>query len=127
MSSFTRSDPVSIPKSNQTSTNNEQSYKDMIKQLAAQAPEPYGAIPPLKRKQKKKRPKEPVIRRLSHVENWLAVDSKESIPDEEDLVITIMPLYIIHILFSSRNRLHLFATFSLLTFWFCHFICHLLH
>ncbi|KAI9283266.1 hypothetical protein BY458DRAFT_422909, partial [Sporodiniella umbellata] len=84
LSAFTRSDPVSIPQSNQT-THNEQSYKDMIKQLAAQAPEPYGAIPPLKRKQKKSKPKEPVIRRLSHVENWLAVDSKESIPDEEDL------------------------------------------
>ncbi|KAG0737183.1 hypothetical protein G6F57_000977 [Rhizopus arrhizus] len=82
LSSFTRSDPVLIPGTN---NNNEQSYKDMIKQLAAQAPEPYGAIPPLKRKQKRKRPKEPVIRRLSHVENWLAVDSKESLPDEEDL------------------------------------------
>jgi hypothetical protein len=85
-SSLIRSDPVSIPQSNQT-TDTEQSYKDIIKQLAAQAPEPYGAIPPLKRKQKKKRPKEPTIRRLSYVENWLAVDSKESIPDEEDLVI----------------------------------------
>ncbi|GAN01340.1 hypothetical protein MAM1_0006c00773 [Mucor ambiguus] len=70
----------------------------MIKQLAAQAPEPYGAIPPLsrrkdkdksKRKKKKKRSskhKKTPIRRMSHVENWLAVDSKESIPDEEDLV-----------------------------------------
>ncbi|ORE03736.1 hypothetical protein BCV72DRAFT_27310 [Rhizopus microsporus var. microsporus] len=85
LSSFTRSDPVSIPTSNNKNTDNEQSYKDMIKQLAAQAPEPYGAIPPLKRKQKKKRPKETAIRRLSYVENWLAVDSKESIPDEEDL------------------------------------------
>ena len=83
------SDPVSIPNAN--STDDEQAYKDMIKQLAAQAPEPYGAIPPLIRKKKKskrknKKKKVP-IRRMSHVENWVAVDSKESIPDEEDLVI----------------------------------------
>lgn len=97
LSSFTRSDPVSIPTSNNKNTDNEQSYKDMIKQLAAQAPEPYGAIPPLKRKQKKKRPKETAIRRLSYVENWLAVDSKESIPDEEDLVSTHMIFFFVSV------------------------------
>ncbi|KAI8068160.1 uncharacterized protein B0P05DRAFT_552082 [Gilbertella persicaria] len=56
------------------------SYKDMIKQLAAQAPEPYGAIPPRIKRKKKKKPA------LDHVENWIAVDSKESLPDEQDLV-----------------------------------------
>jgi len=96
--SFSQTDPVSIPNNSKSSNDDdEQAYKDMIKQLAAQAPEPYGAIPPLsrrkdkdksKRKKKKKRSKDKKtpIRRMSHVENWLAVDSKESIPDEEDLV-----------------------------------------
>ncbi|KAL9546526.1 hypothetical protein MBANPS3_006623 [Mucor bainieri] len=103
--SFSHTDPVSIPNNNNNNNNSsnndddEQAYKDMIKQLAAQAPEPYGAIPPLTRrkdkdksKQKKKKKKrsrkdkKTPIRRMSHVENWLAVDSKESIPDEEDLV-----------------------------------------
>jgi hypothetical protein len=87
--SFTqhKSDPVPIP----SNDNEEQAYKDMIKQLAAQAPEPYGAIPPLmkrhkdKSKKKKKKRKVP-IRRMPHVENWLLLDSKESIPDDQDLV-----------------------------------------
>lgn len=81
------SDPVAIP--NTDNADEEQTYKDMIKQLAAQAPEPYGAIPPLLKKKKKKRKHDKrklPIRRMSHVENWIAVDSKESIPDEQDLV-----------------------------------------
>lgn len=85
------SDPVVIPNSsNNDNTDDEQAYKEMIKQLAAQAPEPYGAIPPLlklkKKKKRKSKKKKVPIRRMSHVENWVAVDSKESIPDEEDLV-----------------------------------------
>lgn len=82
------SDPVTIPTTD-NNCNEEQSYKDMIKQLAAQAPEPYGAIPPLLKKKKRKRKTDKrklPIRRMSHVENWIAVDSKESIPDEQDLV-----------------------------------------
>ncbi|CEP08110.1 hypothetical protein [Parasitella parasitica] len=90
--SFSQTDPVSIP--SKSNDDEEQAYKDMIKQLAAQAPEPYGAIPPLskrkdkkrKKKKKKGKDKKTPIKRMSHVENWLAVDSKESIPDEEDLV-----------------------------------------
>ncbi|GAA5804566.1 hypothetical protein HPULCUR_010066 [Helicostylum pulchrum] len=75
------SDAITIPGDNE-----EQSYKDIIKQLAAQAPEPYGAIPPLLKKKKKRNSKRKLpIRRMSHVENWVAVDSKESIPDEQDL------------------------------------------
>lgn len=78
------------------------SYKEIIKQLAAQAPKPYGAIPPLLKKRKKKSSKhrsrrkspdpedEPQqikpMRRMSHVEDWIVVDSKESLPDEEELV-----------------------------------------
>jgi hypothetical protein len=123
LSSFTRSDPVLIPGTN---NNNEQSYKDMIKQLAAQAPEPYGAIPPLKRKQKRKRPKEPVIRRLSHVENWLAVDSKESLPDEEDLVITFCCILTLSHE-PCRNLPLLSVTSFQLIFWYYHYICHHLH
>lgn len=98
--SFSQTDPVSIPNKN---NDDEQAYKDMIKQLAAQAPEPYGAIPPLtkrkdkKKKKKKSKDKKTPIRRMSHVENWLAVDSKESIPDEEDLVS------------NDLNKLELFA------------------
>ena len=97
--SFSQTDPVSIPNKN---NDDEQAYKDMIKQLAAQAPEPYGAIPPLtkrkdKKKNKKSKDKKTPIRRMSHVENWLAVDSKDSIPDEEDLVS------------SDLNKLELFA------------------
>lgn len=83
------SDPITIPSNTSNEANDEQAYKDIIKQLAAQAPEPYGAIPPLMKKKKKsksKKKKKIPIRRMSHVENWIAVDSKESIPDEEDLV-----------------------------------------
>ncbi|KAI9318577.1 hypothetical protein BX666DRAFT_1514788 [Dichotomocladium elegans] len=115
------------------------SYKELIRQLAAQAPKPYGAIPPLLKKRKKKNAKHqrsssssekskspttraartpplppppplPLLpqlqeqdapspsrtsseqqrkpmRRMSHVEDWIVVDSKESLPDEEELVI----------------------------------------
>ncbi|OBZ90076.1 hypothetical protein A0J61_01874 [Choanephora cucurbitarum] len=59
------------------------SYKDIIKQLAAQAPEPYGAIPPREKQKKNKKKKRPT---LDHMENWIAVDSKESLPDEQDLI-----------------------------------------
>ncbi|KAI9309597.1 hypothetical protein BJ944DRAFT_258267, partial [Cunninghamella echinulata] len=72
------------------------SYKKIIKQMAAQAPKAYGEIPPLTKKKKKKKsnhslpvhqhPPSPISRRMSHVENWVVVDSKESLPDEEDLV-----------------------------------------
>ena len=98
------------------------SYKEIIKQLAAQAPKPYGDIPPLLKKRRKKSsgrhqkemgtqgksrrrkhrqqqqqqkssasPPDPEqqkpMRRMSHVEDWIVVDSKESLPDEEELVI----------------------------------------
>ncbi|KAI8092537.1 uncharacterized protein BX664DRAFT_327539 [Halteromyces radiatus] len=73
------------------------SYKKIIKHLAAQAPKVYGDIPPRKQNKKKKKKKKqvtqppvsipaPVSRRMSHVEDWIVVDSKESLPDEEDLV-----------------------------------------
>jgi hypothetical protein len=80
--------------------------------MAAQAPKVYGEIPPMakKRNKTKKKKKKPVVtmattikttavtttaptnfpsptsRRMSHVEDWIVVDSKESLPDEEDLV-----------------------------------------
>lgn len=85
------------------------SYKEYLKQLAAQAPKPYGAIPPLPKKRKKKTrqqqqqrtqrktpsqsssssaesDQQKPMRRMSHVEDWIVVDSKESLPDEEELV-----------------------------------------
>ncbi|KAI9030065.1 hypothetical protein CLU79DRAFT_802618 [Phycomyces nitens] len=79
-------------------------YKTMIRQLAAQSPQPYGEIPPLlktkKKKTKKKKTKKSTVQDFSHVENWIAVDSKESLPDEEDLVglpqyllSTVLPLH----------------------------------
>ncbi|KAI8333665.1 hypothetical protein BC941DRAFT_434142 [Chlamydoabsidia padenii] len=81
---ISRSIPVPIPCANDTIT-----YKEIIRNLTANAPQPYGAIPPLMKKKKpktkKKRP-QPPVRRMSHVENWVAVDSKESIPDEDELV-----------------------------------------
>ncbi|KAI8993748.1 hypothetical protein BDB01DRAFT_847592 [Pilobolus umbonatus] len=86
------SKPIAIP----GQTNNELSYREIIKQLAAQTTtKPYGDIPPMMNKQKKKKPKNkkriddpPVkeMRRMSHVEDWITVDSKESLPDEEELV-----------------------------------------
>ncbi|KAI8365332.1 uncharacterized protein BYT42DRAFT_589567 [Radiomyces spectabilis] len=91
--SFTQSDPVPIPHAS-----DQFSYKELIKQLASQAPTPYGAIPPLLKKRKARKKKQleaqlknaskqrTPVRRMSHVENWVAVDSKESLPDEEELV-----------------------------------------
>lgn len=91
-----------FPMSTMTDGQQPTSYKEIIKQLAAQAPKPYGAIPPLLKKRKKKSSKhrsrrkspdpedEPQqikpMRRMSHVEDWIVVDSKESLPDEEELV-----------------------------------------
>ncbi|KAJ2957744.1 hypothetical protein NQZ79_g6570 [Umbelopsis isabellina] len=104
-----------------TSTSSSQSttsYRELVKQMTAQAPKPYGAIPPLIGRQKRKKKqkdetnvsnnttpedirlvatrmanqneqnaanKPPLMRSMSHVENWVAVDSKESLPDEEEL------------------------------------------
>ncbi|CAO3599785.1 unnamed protein product [Absidia cylindrospora] len=67
------------------------SYKKIIKHMAAQAPKVYGEIPPLAKKQNKKKKKKNTVTwsRLKtnvHVEDWIVVDSKESLPDEEDLV-----------------------------------------
>lgn len=93
------SNPITIP----GQIDNQLSYKDIIKQLAAQqTTKPYGDIPRLSSKRnKKKRPKSSrkesnedipstsppkPLRRMSHVEDWIVVDSKESLPDEEELV-----------------------------------------
>ncbi|KAI7859046.1 hypothetical protein BDC45DRAFT_432602 [Circinella umbellata] len=72
------------------------SYKEIIKQLAAQAPKPYGDIPPKHGQQKQQQQKSSAstpdpeqqkpMRRMSHVEDWIVVDSKESLPDEEELI-----------------------------------------
>ncbi|KAG1137927.1 hypothetical protein G6F37_012253 [Rhizopus arrhizus] len=65
----------------------ELSYKEMIKQLAAQTiNKPYGDIPPLTKRKKKKEPT--MRRRMSHIEDWIMVDSKESLPDEQELLST---------------------------------------
>ncbi|KAI8877382.1 hypothetical protein K501DRAFT_230325 [Backusella circina FSU 941] len=87
------SKPIAIPQTNSnnpntTTTSSSSSYKEIIKQLAAQtATKPYGDIPPmLKKKRKKREIRSKLIRRMSHVEDWIQVDSKESLPDEEELV-----------------------------------------
>ncbi|KAI8881974.1 hypothetical protein K501DRAFT_252275 [Backusella circina FSU 941] len=76
-----------------TTTTAELSYKVVIRQLAAQTQmKPYGDIPPMlnkKRNDNKKSRRQKLNnnqRRMSHVEDWIKVDSKESLPDEEDLV-----------------------------------------
>lgn len=129
-----------------TSTSSSQSttsYRELVKQMTAQAPKPYGAIPPLigrnKRKKKQKDEttvsnnhtqedirlvatrmanqneqnaarKPPLMRSMSHVENWVAVDSKESLPDEEELVRIVKkyPAYLYRLIKSStlRNKVH---------------------
>lgn len=122
---------LSASPSSTSSSQSNQSYRELVKQITSQAPKPYGAIPPLigrhKRKKRKKddaitsltatdnntsrsseeplkamvairindqetptSPRKPPLprpmRSMSHVENWVAVDSKESLPDEEELV-----------------------------------------
>ncbi|KAI7906017.1 uncharacterized protein BX663DRAFT_498518 [Cokeromyces recurvatus] len=84
------SKPVAIPSQTENETI---SYREIIKQLAAQiTTKPYGDIPPPMFKKKKRTKKEKVtdsrkvMRRMSHVEDWIVVDSKESLPDEEELV-----------------------------------------
>ncbi|KAG0192065.1 hypothetical protein DFQ28_010241 [Apophysomyces sp. BC1034] len=97
---MSRSNPVPIPPSMEDEQPS--SYKEIIKQLAAQAPKPYGAIPPLLKKRRRKQrqrdltqPKVPEpeqrkpMRRMSHVEDWIVVDSKESLPDEVELVLPL--------------------------------------
>ncbi|KAG2178279.1 hypothetical protein INT44_001429 [Umbelopsis vinacea] len=119
---------LSASPSSTSSSQSNQSYRELVKQITSQAPKPYGAIPPLigrhKRKKRKKddaippltttdhntpseepqravvairvndqeaptSPRKPPLprpmRSMSHVENWVAVDSKESLPDEEEL------------------------------------------
>lgn len=98
------SKPITIPGQQ---LENEISYREIIKQLAQTTTKPYGDIPPLMKSKKKKKPKKDKdspptskptsttsstaerskpMRRMSHVEDWIVVDSKESLPDEEELV-----------------------------------------
>ncbi|CEP07678.1 hypothetical protein [Parasitella parasitica] len=94
------SKPIAIPGQ---ALENEMSYREIIKQLAQTTAKPYGDIPPMMKTKKKKRSKKDKVdlptskpssptssskpmRRMSHVEDWIVVDSKESLPDEEELV-----------------------------------------
>ncbi|KAG2212057.1 hypothetical protein INT46_009431 [Mucor plumbeus] len=98
------SKPITIPGQQ---LENEISYREIIKQLAQTTTKPYGDIPPLMKSKKKKKSKKDKespptskptstasstderskpMRRMSHVEDWIVVDSKESLPDEEELV-----------------------------------------
>ncbi|KAG1080820.1 hypothetical protein G6F42_023195 [Rhizopus arrhizus] len=96
------SKPITIPGQ---PLENEMSYREIIKQLAQTTAKPYGDIPPMMKSKKKKKPKKDKensptskststasserakpMRRMSHVEDWIVVDSKESLPDEEELV-----------------------------------------
>ncbi|KAF1803202.1 hypothetical protein V8B55DRAFT_1503436 [Mucor lusitanicus] len=96
------SKPITIPGQ---PLETEMSYREIIKQLAQTTAKPYGDIPPMMKSKKKKKPKKDKespptskatstassdrakpMRRMSHVEDWIVVDSKESLPDEEELV-----------------------------------------
>lgn len=88
-----------------SSTSSSSSYPDFVRELASQAPRPYGTIPPRRRRKRRKSaiseessspgqaqgasPDEPSVlriqRRMSHVEDWIKVDSKESLPDDDEL------------------------------------------
>jgi hypothetical protein len=64
---------------------------------------PYGDIPPMlnKKRNNKKTRRQKLNnnqRRMSHVEDWIKVDSKESLPDEEDLVKFIYSQYLVTML-----------------------------
>ena len=75
------------------------SYPEIIRELASKAPKPYGTIPPRRRKRRRKSilfedpttveqcvPPIRIQRRMSHVEDWIKVDSKEPLPDDDELV-----------------------------------------
>jgi hypothetical protein len=52
-----------------------------------------------RQKQQQKQRKQ-AVRRMSHVENWVAVDSKESIPDEDELVRPLLFSFALVLFFS---------------------------
>ncbi|KAH8551643.1 hypothetical protein BGW37DRAFT_307469 [Umbelopsis sp. PMI_123] len=149
--------------SSSTSSQSNQSYRELVKQITSQAPKPYGAIPPLiGRHKRKKRKKEdsiaapptatdknippsgeqpvktvatritgqdkptsprkatlPPMRSMSHVENWVAVDSKESLPDEEELVSNVIQGGVWAYWFISSLKLRCFNFLFLLPYLHC--------
>ncbi|KAI8647494.1 hypothetical protein BD408DRAFT_334861 [Parasitella parasitica] len=120
------SKPIAIP--GQT-LDNEMSYREIIKQLAQTTAKPYGDIPPMMKTKKKKRskkdkagsptskPASPTssskpIRRMSHVEDWIVVDSKESLPDEEELVYFFTEVLPLHMPPPSLSEQHSISSFT---------------
>jgi len=98
-----------------SSESSSSSYPEIIRELASKGPQPYGTIPPRRRKKRRKSipfedlattttttlethiapPLPPVRlqRRMSHVEDWVKVDSKETLPDDDELVSTDESIY----------------------------------
>ncbi|KAI8063707.1 uncharacterized protein B0P05DRAFT_555378 [Gilbertella persicaria] len=73
--------PVSKPITIPGQTDTELSYREIIKQLAAQT-----TTKPYEKQGITAESRSKPMRRMSHVEDWIQVDSKESLPDEEELV-----------------------------------------
>jgi hypothetical protein len=98
--------PWSSSQSISSSESSSSSYPEIIRELASKAPKPYGTIPPRRRKRRRRSvpfaettisrtmdrcissPLPPIRlqRRMSHVEDWVKVDSKETLPDDDELV-----------------------------------------
>lgn len=120
------SKPITIPGQ---PLENEMSYREIIKQLAQTTAKPYGDIPPMMKSKKKKKPKKDKensptskststasserakpMRRMSHVEDWIVVDSKESLPDEEELVCRVCSFF-----FSVMGKIKLYMITGTIT------------
>ncbi|KAG2181477.1 hypothetical protein INT44_008290 [Umbelopsis vinacea] len=100
-----------------SSESSSSSYPEIIRELASKGPKPYGTIPPRRRKRRRKSipfedttitlepsiapqlPPARIQRRMSHVEDWVKVDSKETLPDDDEL--TSVSLSLLAQLFSS--------------------------
>ncbi|KAI8577947.1 hypothetical protein K450DRAFT_249176 [Umbelopsis ramanniana AG] len=100
-----------------SSESSSSSYPEIIRELASKGPQPYGTIPPRRRKRRRKSvpfedtaitldppidpqlPPARIQRRMSHVEDWVKVDSKETLPDDDEL--TSVSLSLLAQLFSS--------------------------
>lgn len=108
-----------------SSTSSSSFYPDFVRELTSKAPTPYGTIPPRRRKKRRKStiseessspgqaqdasPDEPSIlriqRRMSHVEDWVKVDSKESLPDDDELVSPFQVIYLWYKIYIRKRYL----------------------
>jgi hypothetical protein len=105
-----------------SSESSSSSYPEIIRELASKGPQPYGTIPPRRWKRRRKSipfedtvtttlesPMAPQLpparlqRRMSHVEDWVKVDSKETLPDDDELVSTDESIYFFVTLFIHKH------------------------